>query len=475
MPPPGKLPDVAAAAGRFLKKWPARWKETDGRKKKKFYLLSGILAGGLLLLAGWYQFTAPNAWAVIINGRQVAVVTSRVDVNQVIQDVLKERGAGSYQGLQITDQVDYKKVRVNPREIVDGQQLKNILQGTLHFVAAATVITINGQPELIVRDDSIAEAVLAELKQAYLPLPGNGEIQEVRFLEQVAYEHRPARPEEILSPEAALARLKGTSPASQEYIVKEGDSLWTIAREHGLLVDDIRAANPEIKGERLDIGQRLRLTTEKPLLQVMVVYSQEVQEPVPYDVKVETNTDLLRGQERVKQAGSEGQRLVTYQVVTKNGVQVEKKVIQEQVLKEPVTKIVERGTRVVLASRGGSGRLAWPIRGSITSPYGYRGREFHSGMDIDGYVGQPVGAAEAGTVTFAGYDGGYGRMIAIDHGGGLVTRYAHLSGFNVRVGQQVSRGQVIGYVGVSGRTTGSHLHFEVLVNGSFRNPYGFLN
>jgi murein DD-endopeptidase MepM/ murein hydrolase activator NlpD len=201
-----------------------------------------------------------------------------------------------------------------------------------------------------------------------------------------------------------------------------------------------------------------------------------VKEPVPYEVKVETNTDLLRGQERVKQAGSEGERLVTYQVVTKNGVQVEKKVIQQQVLKEPVTKIVERGTRVVLASRGGgSGRLAWPTRGIITSPYGYRGREFHSGMDIDGYVGQPVGAAEDGTVTFAGYDGGYGRMITIDHGGGLVTRYAHLSGFNVRVGQRVNRGQVIGYVGVSGRTTGPHLHFEVLVNGSFRNPSGFLN
>ncbi|MBC7323857.1 MAG: peptidoglycan DD-metalloendopeptidase family protein, partial [Moorella sp. (in: Bacteria)] len=173
--------------------------------------------------------------------------------------------------------------------------------------------------------------------------------------------------------------------------------------------------------------------------------------------------------------GSEGERLVTYQIVTRNGTQVEKKVIEQQVLKEPVTKIVERGTRVVLASRsGGSGRLAWPIQGTITSPYGYRGREFHTGLDIAGSIGEPVGAAEDGTVTFVGYDGGYGRMIAIDHGGGLVTRYAHLSGYNVRSGQQVSRGQVIGYVGVSGRTTGPHLHFEVLVNGSFRNPYEFL-
>lgn len=477
MPPPGKLLAVIAGAGRFFKEWPARWQAADGSKKKRVFLLTGILAGGILLLTGWHQLAAANALAVIVNGRQVAVVDRRVDVNQVIRDILKEQGAGNYQGIQVTDQIDYRKVRANARERVDGRQLKNILQEALHFIAAATVINIDGQPEIVVRDDSTAEAVLARLKQAYLPPAGSGEIQEVRFLQQVTLGHRQARPEEIMSPEAALARLKGTATASQEYIVKEGDSLWTIAREHGLLVDDIKAANPELQGERLDIGQRLQLTTEKPLLQVMVVYNQEVKEPVPYEMKVETNTGLLRGQEKVKQEGSEGERLVTYQVTTRNGVQVDKKELGAQILKEPVTKIVERGTRVVLASRGGggSGRLAWPIRGYITSPYGYRGREFHSGMDIAGSIGEAVGAAEAGRVISVGYDGGYGRMITIDHGDGLVTRYAHLSGYNVKTGQKVDRGEVIGFVGNSGRTTGPHLHFEVLVNGNYRNPYGYLN
>ncbi|WP_258358873.1 M23 family metallopeptidase [Moorella sulfitireducens] len=475
MPPPGKLPDLVAGAGRFIKEWPARWKETY-RDKNRLWAISCILAGGLLLLVTGYQLTAPNSWAVMVNGNQVAVVNSRADADRIIQEILQESGAGSYQGLQVADQIDYQKIRVARQDIMDDRALKDILKEKLHLAAAATVITINGQPELAVRDDSTADAVLAQLKQAYLPPPGSGDVQEVKFLEEITFEHRTARPEEILTPEEALEKLKGTATVSEEYVVKEGDSLWAIAREHGLLVEDIKAANPELQGDRLDIGQRLKLTKGKPLLQVMVVYSQEVKEPVPYKVKVENNSELLRGQERVIQAGSEGERLVTYRIVTRNGVQVEKEVLQEQVLKEPLTKIVERGTRVVLASRsGGSGRLAWPIRGTITSPYGYRGREFHSGMDIGGYIGQPVGAAEAGKVTFVGYDGGYGRMITIDHGEGLVTRYAHLSGYNVRVGQQVSRGEVIGYVGVSGRTTGPHLHFEVLVNGSFRNPSGYLD
>ncbi len=475
MPPPGRLLDVIAGAGRFFKEWPARWQAADGSKKKQTLLLTGILAAGLLLLTGWYRLAAPNALAVIVNDRQVAVVDRGVDVSRIIQDILQDKGNGNRQGIQVVDQVDYRCVHVDPREIIDAQQLQAILQGSLRLLAAVTVISIDGQTEIIVRDDTTAAAVLERFKQAYLPPPGSGEVQEVNFLQRVTLDQRQAQPEEIMSPEAALARLQGTAAAGQEYIVEEGDSLWTIARQHDLLVDDIKAANPELQGERLDIGQRLLLTTEKPLLQVMVVYNQQTKEAVPYETQVETNAGLLRGQERVKQEGVDGERLVTYQVTTRNGVEVAKKEFAAQTLKEPVPKVVERGSRVVLASRGGgSGQLAWPVRGPITSPYGYRGREFHSGIDIAGPIGRAIGAAEAGSVIFVGYNGGYGRMVAIDHGDGVVTRYAHLSGYNVKTGQKVERGDVIGFVGNSGRTTGPHLHFEVLVNGSFRNPLGFL-
>ncbi|BCV23105.1 peptidoglycan DD-metalloendopeptidase family protein [Moorella sp. Hama-1] len=474
MPPSKKLPALATSVGRFLQKLPVRWAEIKTSKKKQTLLISGILAGGLLL-AGWHQFTAPNAWAVMVNGQQVAVVASRGEIDRTLQEIIRGGGAGSDQGVRISDKVDYREVRVDPRGIISGAELKNLLTERLHLVAAATVITIDGQPRLLVKDDTTADAVLAAFKQAYLPPAGTGQVQEVAFLEQVAYDHRPAGPAEILSPEAALAALRGTATASSTYTVKEGDSLWSIAREHNLLVADIQKANPTIQGERLDIGQQLKLAVEKPLLQVRVVYNQEIKEPLPFATQVEETAGLLRGQEKVAQEGSAGEQLVTYQVVMQNGTVVDKKVLQQQVLKEPVTRVVERGTRLALASRsGGSGRLAWPIRGAITSPFGYRGREFHSGLDISGSVGEAVGAAEAGVVISTGYDGGYGKMVVIDHGGGLVTRYAHLSGYNVRPGQRVTRGQTIGFVGMTGRTTGPHLHFEVLTGGSFQNPYNYL-
>jgi murein DD-endopeptidase MepM/ murein hydrolase activator NlpD len=119
-------------------------------------------------------------------------------------------------------------------------------------------------------------------------------------------------------------------------------------------------------------------------------------------------------------------------------------------------------------------RLSWPARGSITSPYGKRRGGYHTGLDIGASYGQPITAAASGTVIEAQWGGGYGREIVIDHGGGLMTRYAHCSSLNVKKGQRVSRGAVIGYVGATGNATGPHLHFEVIVKGSTVNPSKYL-
>jgi murein DD-endopeptidase MepM/ murein hydrolase activator NlpD len=98
----------------------------------------------------------------------------------------------------------------------------------------------------------------------------------------------------------------------------------------------------------------------------------------------------------------------------------------------------------------------------------------HNGVDMNGGMGQKIVAAAAGTVFFAGVKGGYGNSIMIDHGGGMVTLYAHQSSFAVSDGQKVNVGQVIGYVGSSGVSTGPHLHFEVRINGNPVNPAKYL-
>jgi murein DD-endopeptidase MepM/ murein hydrolase activator NlpD len=134
-------------------------------------------------------------------------------------------------------------------------------------------------------------------------------------------------------------------------------------------------------------------------------------------------------------------------------------------------------TLAVRASRSaapGAGRFVWPIKGVITGPFGEpRANGPHPGLDINGHIGDPVGAGAAGVVSLvgvpAGYEG-YGLMVLIDHGNGLISIYAHLSQTNVGVGQQVTPGDLIGAVGCTGSCTGPHLHFEVRVNNTPIDP-----
>jgi septal ring factor EnvC (AmiA/AmiB activator) len=116
--------------------------------------------------------------------------------------------------------------------------------------------------------------------------------------------------------------------------------------------------------------------------------------------------------------------------------------------------------------------LIWPVGGVVTSGYGWRWGRMHEGIDISAPAGTTVVASASGTVIYAGWMGGYGQLVIVDHGGGLATAYAHLSA--IYAGGAVGQGQGIGAVGCTGSCTGNHLHFEVRVNGSAVDPMGYL-
>ena len=147
---------------------------------------------------------------------------------------------------------------------------------------------------------------------------------------------------------------------------------------------------------------------------------------------------------------------------------------QEQSLAEFETYFQEQ--RSILASAP----TIWPVRGWVTSDFGTRvdpytsERVMHSGIDIAGDIGREVVAPADGLVVFAGNEGGYGKVLVLDHGYGMKTRYGHLSAFKVKLGARVHRGSQIAALGNSGRTTGPHLHYEVRINGLPQNPRKFL-
>ncbi len=134
----------------------------------------------------------------------------------------------------------------------------------------------------------------------------------------------------------------------------------------------------------------------------------------------------------------------------------------------------------MMPQAGGTGQLSWPVNGEITSPFGWRvhpiwGTQiFHAGLDIGADYGDPVHAADGGTVVYAGWMGGYGNAVMIDHGGGMVTLYGHNSSITVGEGEQVSKGQTIALAGSTGNSTGPHCHFEVRIHGEVVSPLQYL-
>jgi murein DD-endopeptidase MepM/ murein hydrolase activator NlpD len=194
--------------------------------------------------------------------------------------------------------------------------------------------------------------------------------------------------------------------------------------------------------------------------------------------RLQAQTDRLRelsgsrnAQARVK--SDLDRRIADYQAEADALSKNESSLQQLIVAKEAAARASRGGSSVADGRVSGAG-LIWPVSGPVTSGYGMRWGRMHQGIDIGAGYGTPIKASKAGTVIFVGQMSGYGNVVIIDHGGGFSTLYAHQSRLGTSDGASVGQGQVIGYVGSTGHSTGPHLHFETRVNGSARNPRNYL-
>lgn len=192
------------------------------------------------------------------------------------------------------------------------------------------------------------------------------------------------------------------------------------------------------------------------------------------------HAESQKEKEIVAQKTIERQKLYEQALAEKAQLDAEYEELQRN--SQEITAMIQRMEQEgrMMPQAGGTGQLAWPVNGEITSPFGWRvhpiwGTQiFHAGLDIGADYGDPVHAADSGTVVFAGWMGGYGNAVMIDHGGGMVTLYGHNSSITVGEGEQVSKGQTIALAGSTGNSTGPHCHFEVRIHGEVVSPLQYL-
>ncbi len=246
---------------------------------------------------------------------------------------------------------------------------------------------------------------------------------------------------------------------SVDYEVKSGDTIASIARDWGVSQETIMWANDLSASSRLTIGQKVKV------LPVSGVSHKVVSGDTIYTIakKYQANPQAIIDFP-FNDIGDDFQLHAGDVLVVPDGA-------PPAVAKPAPTQYLASSQLNLSVEDLGSAQFVWPAAGGITQYFSW----YHPGDDIANLAGGPIHASDSGTIVSAGWDSsGYGNMILINHGNGFETRYGHLSVINVSVGQRVGKGEVIGMMGSTGRSTGTHLHFEIYKDGARLNPLSLL-
>ncbi|MEJ8304963.1 M23 family metallopeptidase [Saccharibacillus sacchari] len=369
--------------------------------------------------------------------------------------------------------------------------------------------------------DGTATKKLASTGSASSSDGSTSKLNSIKINDKITYTETKTSPTRILSEDEAYKLLTIGEKDPITYTVAEGDTVSSIAAQFGITQDEIYANNSDIKEFTLQIGEVLRITLPDPAMTVTTVESVSELIPTAPEMVIRHNSELAAGKRIVASQGKSGSKRVDYRLTKENGEIVREEWIGQEVVRRSAPIIIVKGTKVIVEEKpvveeqveeavstastesteesssesssdssssnssddssssnqeevtsSGSG-FSWPVSSaSISSTFGTRWGKLHAGIDLTGPSN--IMASAPGTVTYAGQMNGYGNIIIISHGDGYETRYGHLSSIGVSVGQSVSRGQSIGVMGNTGRSTGTHLHFEIRQSGSPQNPLSYL-
>ncbi|PKM58013.1 MAG: hypothetical protein CVU98_03270 [Firmicutes bacterium HGW-Firmicutes-3] len=301
-------------------------------------------------------------------------------------------------------------------------------------------------------------------------------VKEISLEQQIVVIEAFINADEIVDVETATAMITKENEKVKTYTVQTGDSPSVIAMSNGMTTRELYDLNAglEERASKIQIGEELIVMVPEPELFVSsveeVVYTEIIDK---HKIYVD-NPNAYIGTDEVLEPGIEGVLEVHALIKKLNGKEFDRVILEETVISEPTTEKVLRGSKA-LPITNATGTFQVPmIKYKLTSKFGPRWGRMHTGIDLAGPRGTEIKAADGGRVIAAGWDGGYGYRVVIDHGNGMTSLYAHCSSIYVKVGQDVGKYERIAAVGNTGNSTGPHLHFEIHVNGVRKDPMKYL-
>lgn len=419
---------------------------------------------------------------------------------------------------ELSAQPVYKMARVGVNELSNSDMIsEKIIASSDTSYTRACGIYIDGEFLCAVKHESDAITVFE-----YLLEPYKKQVEEeatVAFVEEIDYIPGLYPEDSELIWDSSTLRTLLSNPRQEAvyHTFTEGDTVKSVRLKYGLTLSQLQALNPDVDLTALEASLepepeteaeaegdaqtspeteaepqkeiKLLVSRQENYVRVKVMRTNVKTVEIPFETVERNSSSLAKGTKKTSQEGRNGTKEITELITYIDGVASYSTVVSEKTIRKPTDKIILIGTKTYSSGSSSSSGWTWPTRGAyhISSYYGYRDysisgwSSWHSGIDIviggKGSTGIPVVASASGTVERVdkGYRG-YGHMVLINHGNGIKTRYAHMQpgSITVYVGQNVSKGQQIGRIGNTGNSTGPHLHFEVIVNGSTTNPLKYV-
>lgn len=426
-----------------------------------------------------YSSTLQYAVSVEYNGNELGVISDAATFNQaqsLAQDQVTLTGKEDEFivrptfTIQMIDQSD---------DTVDADTLSELILGAGEVdIVYAYGFYINGDL-LGVYDENemtrIRTALEDHLAKYYTTRAHN-----VSFVDDVVISQGRFVESNLTSADWAIELINSKMTVEAYYVIQKGDSVSLIADKLDITRDELLKHN-DFLNDGTHTGDLVTYYYTEPYLSVKTTHYETYDQDIERQIVYTYNDSYEAGCEKIIQQGSAGFENVTALVTQINGVETDRTIVSRTVLEEMVPRIFETGTQpndffeeedtTVVDLLG---TFCWPVDGGyVSSTYGWRDWDHsrHKGLDIAAKRGTEIYAAASGVVTFSGTKGTYGKLVIIDHGNGYETYYSHQSKLACEKGDYVEKGDLIGYIGMTGSASGNHLHFELRIDNDRIDPY----
>ena len=415
--------------------------------------------------------------SVEYNGREIGIITAEADFEEAEREAQQRIAYGDNdEKVDLSAKYSLRIINENDKVVSASQLANEMLAASDHVLTEAYGIYISGKFVGAVKDKAPVQDALVK---RILDFRVDGVIKDIAYKDNVEYSRGMYLSDSVMDEDKAIELLTSSKEKKSVYVAQSDDTAATIAQKYNMSFAKLEELNPNIT-TNFRKGMLVNVIETESYLPIQYVREASPVTYLDYEtIEVETSS-LNAGTRDIIAKGRRGEKVSNIEITYVDGKEYSRRTISSKITKQPEVEKIGIG---IYAARPdspntvltGSGQFGWPVDGGYVSDPFISDRN-HKGMDIGAVTGTEIYAAADGVVVSAGWNsGGYGYFVQLGHVDGYQTVYGHMSSVLVMEGQEVSRGQLIGLVGNTGNSFGSHCHFEVRQDGICLDPALFIN